>query len=98
MEKKEIKEVFDNVQKLLETLQTEDATCLFISGENHFTIGGDYNTIIAQLLIAMTRYPVVKAIVYTCAQLFEKTNEIYGQQIKDIKMDHLIEQNSANDN
>ena len=98
MEKKEIKEVFDNVQKLLETLQSEDATCLFISGENHFTIGGDYNTIVAQLSIAMMRYPVVKAIVYTCAQSFEEVNEIYCQQVKDIKMDHLIEKNSANDN
>ena len=99
MDEKQIKQVFDSVQEFLDSLQNSDATCLFIGHEgNHFVISGKPVNITAQLLFAMCRYPVVRDIIKTCANRFEELNEEFGEGVRCVKMDHLIEMNSGNGN
>lgn len=98
MNKDLIKEIFKNIQIKLDSLQGSDATFLFIGDEgNHFVIGGDFNNIVAQILFAMVRYPVIRKIIYKCVERYEETEKLYGEDIKNVKMQHLIEQNSGND-
>jgi len=97
-EKQEAKAVFSKVQMLLDTLQGKDATCLFIGYEgNHFVISGDFNGICAQLIFAMCRYPIVTQIVKKCASRFDELNAEYGDNVRSVTLDHLIEQNSGNE-
>ena len=97
-EKQEAKAVFSKVQMLLETLQDKGATCLFIGDEgNHFVISCDFNGICAQLIFAMCRYPVVAQIVKKCASRFDEMNAKYGDELRSVTLDHLIEQNSGNE-
>lgn len=68
MTKEEIKQVFDNVQQQLETLQGSEASFMFIGHQgNHFAIAGQTNEIGAQILFAMMRYPVIRDIIKDCA-------------------------------
>ncbi len=93
----EIKSVFDDVQRKLDALQTKGATCLFIGDEgNHFVISGSPTSIVAQIVFAMCRYPIVKDIIKTCANRFDELNAEFGDNVRNVKMDHLIEQNSGN--
>ena len=99
MKAKEIKQVFDDVQQRLDTLQGEEASFMFIGHEgNHFVLGGNPTEIAAQIVFAMIRYPVVRNIIKQCAERFDELNEQYGENVKGVKMDHLIEQNSGNGN
>ena len=98
MEKQEIKQVFDDVQQQLDTLQGEQASFMFIGHEgNHFVLGGNPHEIAAQIVFAMMRYPVIRNIIKQCADQFDELNEQYGKDVKNVKMDHLIEQNSGNE-
>lgn len=98
MDKKDIKQIFDEVQLKLDTLQGEDATFMFIGHEgNHFVLGGNPDNIAAQIVFAMIRYPIVRDIIQKCAVNYETLNAKLGKQVKDVKMDHLIEQNSGNE-
>jgi hypothetical protein len=93
----EIKEKFDKVQEILDSLQGSDATCMFIGHEgNHFVISGNPTNIEAQIVFAMCRYPVVKDIIKTCATRFDELNEEFGDGVRNVTMDHLIEINSGN--
>ena len=97
MEKKEINKVFDDVQAQLDALQGEDATFMFIGHEgNHFVLSGSTTDIEAQIIFAMMRYSVVREIVMTCADNFDELNKEYGDGVRNVRMDHLIEQNSGN--
>ena len=97
MKKEEIKQVFDDVQQQLDTLQGEQASFMFIGHEgNHFVLGGNPTEIAAQIVFAMIRYPVIRNIIKQCAERFDELNEQYGEDVKGVKMDHLIEQNSGN--
>lgn len=99
MKEKEIKQVFGDVQQRLETLQGSDASFVFIGHQgNHFIIGGKTNEISAQILFAMMRYPVIRDIIKQCASRYDDLNAQYGSKARDVKMDHLIEQNSGNEN
>jgi len=99
MNEKEIKQVFDDVQQRPEALQSSDATFMFIGHQgNHFMISGKTNEISAQILFAMMRYPVTRDIIKRCAMLYDDLNVQYGSNIRNVKMDHLIEQNSGNEN
>ncbi len=92
-----VKEKFNQVQELLDSLQGEDATCLFIGHEgNHFVISGSPVSIMAQIVFAMCRYPVVRDIIKTCAARYDELNKEHGDKVRNITMDHLIEQNSGN--
>ena len=92
-----VKEKFDNVQKILDSLQGEDATFMFIGHEgNHFVLSGSPVNIMAQITFAMCRYPVIKDIIKTCAERFDELNKKYGDNVRKVTMDHLIEQNSGN--
>lgn len=96
-EKQGVKEVFDEVQKLLDHLQGKDATFLFIGDEgNHFVISGNSDSICAQLIFAMCRYPVIEQIIKKCANRFDEMNGRFGGEFRNVTMDHLIEQNSGN--
>jgi hypothetical protein len=96
-DKSEIKKTQRMAQKLLESLQGEDASFLFIGDEgNCFTIGGDPTMISAQIVFAMCRYPVVRQIIQHCADLYEEANMKYGDEARNISMEHFIEQNSGN--
>ena len=98
MKKEEIKQVFDDVQKRLDTLQGEEASFMFIGHEgNHFVLGGNPTEIAAQIVFAMIRYPVIRNIIKQCAERFDEMNAQYGEDVKGVKMDHLIEQNSGNE-
>lgn len=99
MEKQEIKQLFDDVQRRLDTLQGSEASFLFIGHQgNHFTIGGKVNEIGAQLLFAMMRYPVIRDIIKECADKYGSMEAQYGNSVREVEMDHLIEQNSGNVN
>lgn len=99
MNEKEIKQVFGDVQQRLETLQGSDASFMFIGHQgNHFVLGGKTNEISAQILFEMMRYPVIRDIIKQCASRYDDLNAQYGSTVRDVKMDHLIEQNSGNEN
>jgi len=99
MNEKEIKQVFDDVHQRLDTLQGSDASFMFIGHQgNHFVISGKTNEISAQMLFAMMRYPVIRDIIKRCAMLYNDLNAQYDSNVRDVKMDHLIEQNSGNGN
>lgn len=92
-----VEERFGKVQELLDSLQGEDATFMFITHEgNRFVLSGDPVNIEAQLVFAMCRYPVIRDIIKTCAERFDELNQKYGSAIRNVIMDHLIEQNSGN--
>lgn len=97
MEKEEIKKIQRTAQKLLEQLQGTNATFLFIGDEgNCFTVSGDQVNIEAQLMLAMIRYPVVRDIVHNCSTKYKVLNNRLGENIRNLKMEHLIEINSGN--
>ena len=97
MEKTEIKKIQWMAQKLLEQLQGKEASFLFVGDEgNCFTIGGDPTMIAAQILFAMVRYPVVKDIIKKCADNYETLNEKFGEDVRNLTLEHLIEVNSGN--
>ncbi len=99
MNEKGIKQVFGDVQQRLETLQGSGASFLFIGHQgNHFTISGHPTEIAAQIVFAMMRYPVIRDIIKQCAAWYDGLNAEYGSNVRDAKMDHLIEQNSGNGN
>lgn len=92
-----VKEKFDKVQEILESLQGKDATFMFIGHEgNHFVLSGSPVNIEAQIVFAMCRYPVIRDIIKTCAERFDELNKEYGDNVRNVIMDHLIEQNSGN--
>lgn len=97
MEKTEIKKIQRMAQKLLDQLQGKEASFLFIGDEgNCFTIGGDPTMIAAQILFAMVRYPVVKDIIKKCADNYDDLNEKFGEDVRNLTLEHLIEVNSGN--
>lgn len=97
MKKEEIKQVFDDVQQRLDALQGSEASFLFIGHQgNHFALAGRTNEIGGQLLFAMMRYPVIRDIIKECAERYDELEAKYGGDVREVKMDHLIEQNSGN--
>ena len=97
MTNEEIKKKFNEVQKILDSLQGSNATCMFIGHEgNHFVISGNPTNIAAQIVFTMMRYPVVKDIIKTCAVRFDAMNKEYGGNVRNVTMEHLIEVNSGN--
>lgn len=96
MTEEEIKKMFDDIQQKLETLQDEKASFMFLTNEgNCFTIAGNPIDINAQLLFAMIRYPIVRDIIKNCAEKFDEMNALWGEKVKNMKMDHQIEKNSG---
>ena len=92
----EIKQLFSEIQKKLETLQNERASFLFLSDEGtHFCMGGDTTRIMAQITFAMMRYPVVRDIIKDCAEKYDILNATMGDDARNVKLDHQIEQNSG---
>lgn len=92
----EIKAKFDKVQQILDSMQGSNASCMFIGHEgNHFVISGYPNNIEAQIIFAMCRYPVVRMIINTCATRFDELNKEFGDDVRNVTMDHLIEINSG---
>lgn len=92
----EIKQLFSEIQKKLETLQNEHASFLFLSDEgNRFSMGGNTTKIMAQITFAMMRYPVVRDIIKDCAEKYDGLNAAFGKEARDEIMDHQIEQNSG---
>lgn len=92
-----IKEKFGKVQEILDSLQGKDATFMFIGHEgNHFVLSGSPVNIEAQIVFSMCRYPVVRDIIKTCAERFDELNKEYGDNVRNVIMDHLIEKNSGN--
>lgn len=92
MDKKQIIDIEKQAQYILETLQDEeDASFLYIAGEaNCFTLKGSPKEIIAQMLFAMCKYPVIKEIVMTCATNFDEVNQRFGHIAKGMHLDHEI--------
>lgn len=96
MTTEKILQLFSEIQKKLETLQNEHASFLFLSDEgNHFSMGGNTTRIMAQITFAMMRYPVVRDIIKDCAEKYDLLNATMGDDVRNVKMDHLIEQNSG---
>ena len=92
-----VKEKFGKVQEILDSLQGKDATFMFIGHEgNHFVLSGSPVNIEAQIVFAMCRYPVIRDIIKTCAERFDELNKEYGDNARNVIMDHLIEKNSGN--
>lgn len=96
MTEEEIKKMFVGIQQKLESLQDEKASFMFLTNEgNHFTIAGNPTDIIAQLSFAMMRYPIVRDIIKQCAEKYDELNATMGEDVRKIKMNHLIEKNSG---
>lgn len=92
-----VKEKFGKVHEILDSLQGKDATFMFIGHEgNHFVLSGSPVNIEAQIVFAMCRYPVIRDIIKTCAERFDELNKEYGDNVRNVIMDHLIEKNSGN--
>lgn len=90
-----VKEKFDEIQGMLEQLQGKDASFLFIGHEgNHFTLGGNSINIATQIIFAMCRYPVVKQIIKLCAEKYDEADAKWGDDFRNMKIDHLIEHNA----
>lgn len=89
--KVDIKDVFNKIQGLLDSLQDTGATFMFITGEGRFVISGDPTSIMAELTIAMVRYPIVKEMIDTCSKKFDEIKAECGEDIENINMTHLIE-------
>jgi hypothetical protein len=93
MEKEEQKLIQRTAQAYLEQLQGTGASFMFIGDEgNCFTLGGDVSSIAAQLMFAMIRYPLVKEIVKKCSKKFDKINKEMGDDLRNIRLQHLIEE------
>lgn len=90
-ENKDASKVFSEIQSLLDSLQDTGETFLFVTGEGRFVISGDPAAIMAELSIAMIRYPIVKEIIDTCSQKFDEIKAEHGEDIENIKMTHLVE-------
>ena len=81
MKKEEIKQVFDNVQEQLDTLQDSGASFMFIGTEgNHFVCSGRPLDIATQIVISMIRYPVIRDIIKL--QLKHLSARLEGMQRK----------------
>ena len=92
-----VKEKFSKVQEILDSLQGKNATFMFIGHEgNHFVLSGNPVSIEAQIVFAMCRYPVIRDIIKTCAERFDELNKDFGDNARNVVMDHLIEKNSGN--
>lgn len=92
-----VKEKFSKVQEILDSLQGKDATFMFIGHEgNHFVLSGSPVNIEAQIVFSMCRYPVIREIIKNCAGRFDELNKKYGDNARNVIMDHLIEINSGN--
>lgn len=89
--KVDIKDVFNKIQGLLDSLQDTGETFMFVTGEGRFVISGDPAAIMTELSIAMIRYPIVKEIIDTCSQKFDEIKAEHGEDIENIKMTHLVE-------
>lgn len=90
-EKKDVGKVFGEIQSLLDSLQDTGETFMFVTGEGRFVISGDPAAIMAELSIAMIRYPIIKKIIDTCSQKFDEIKAEHGEDIENIKMTHLVE-------
>lgn len=84
--------VFNTVQQLLESLKDSDATFMFVSNGNFFTIKGNTTELISQILFAMCRYPVVEGVIKECAKRFDEVNRRAGHIARATIMDHLIDE------
>lgn len=92
MEKQQQKQIQRIAQEYLEQLQGTDASFLFVGDEgNCFTIGGCVTNIAAQIIFAMIRYPIVKEIINKCTENYERMNREMGDDVRNIKMEHIIE-------
>ena len=92
MDKVDIKKKFDEVQEILDSMSGEGATFMFIGDEgNHFTISGYPMDIMAQIIFAMIRYPVVEKIIKGCAAGYEEMKDKFGDDLRNVRMTRLIE-------
>ena len=92
MTKEEQKQIQRVAQDYLEQLNGTDASFLFIGDEgNCFTVGGHVSNIAAQLMFAMVRYPIIEEIVKRCATCYDELNKEMGDQIRNVRLEHLIE-------
>lgn len=91
--KEEIKQVLNKVQDHLDSLQGDGTSFLFVANDgNRFVMSGHTHLIAAQIVFAMMRYPVVRDIIRDCANHFDILNARHGDDVRNIKMDHLIEE------
>lgn len=97
MDKEQQKQIQWIAQEYLEQLQGSDASFLFVGNDgNCFTMGGIPSHIEAQIIFAMIRYPFVEKIIKSCADNFEKLKNEFGEDVKIVKMKHIIEKYSKN--
>ena len=97
MKEEEVKQIELQVKSMLDKLQNENATVLFIGHDaNAFVLGGDPNNIAALIVFSMCRYPVVKEIIMKCARRFGEVNFLYGDDVRNVQLKNVIEVNSGN--
>lgn len=96
MDKKRVDEVLNQVLDLLEDLKNGDRSFLFISGDRSFAMSGDRHELLAQLILSMVRYPVVRDLVIEAALRYPAVKERFGDKIMGLKMTRHVEQNSGN--
>ncbi len=97
MKQEEVKQIELQVKSMLDKLQNEKATVLFIGHEtNAFVLSGKPDNIAAQIVFSMCRYPVVKEIIMKCARRFGELNFFYGDDVRNVQLENVIEINSGN--
>lgn len=88
----DVKQKLDAVHDILEKLQDSKASFMFLSDNGgHFVVSGEIEILEAEILFSMIRYPIVRDIIETCAKRFPDVLALYGDRIKDVTLDRLIE-------
>lgn len=93
--KEQIKRIQREAHAKLELLGGSEASFLFIGDEGQcFVINGNTTNIKAELMFSMIRYPIIRDIVKECAEKFDFLEAEMGDNIRNMTMDHIIEQYS----
>lgn len=91
MTKQEIKDILQNVQEMLDSMQNENESFMFIAAEGtRFVLKGTQSDIASQILLWMIRFDAFKDIIMLCADRYAEINIKHGDSIRNTELPHFI--------